>query len=100
MIESEELNTCDMWQDLLEGGKGNFQVSRALAPAEQKHLGAYSPEALQLFTHLDDQLPIIVKRRSERPHRYVVTPGFLLLACHHHAREQLEQPAGYDIENR
>jgi hypothetical protein len=50
MVEPEELNTFDMWQGLLQGVKGNLQVSRALAPAEQKHLGAYSPEALQRST--------------------------------------------------
>ncbi|SRR6266566_589943 len=68
MTESGELNTCDMWQDLLQGVKGNFQVIRALAAAEQKHLGAHSPEVLQLITHIDDELKVIVQRWSECPH--------------------------------
>src|SRR6266567_3884098 len=72
MTQSGELNTFDIWQDLLQGVKGHFQVSRALAPAKQKHLGAYSPEALQLRTHLDDELKVIVQRRSECSHRDVV----------------------------
>src|SRR5713101_1664377 len=69
MIESRELNPCDMWQDILEGVKVNFQVSRALAPAEQKHLGFSSPEALKPPTRLDDHLKVIPQCGSERPHR-------------------------------
>ena len=69
MTQSGELNTFGLGQDLLQGVKGHFQESRALAAAKQKYLGAYSPEALQLPTHLDDELKVIVQRRSEFPHR-------------------------------
>src|SRR6266581_8386865 len=100
MTKSGELNTFDMWQDLLQGVKGNFQESRALAPAEQKHLGAHAPETLQLPTHIDDELKVIVQRWSERPHRYVAARSFLILALHRHADKQLEQPAGHDVEDR
>ena len=37
MIESGELSTFGMRQDLLQGVKGDFEVSRAPATAEQEH---------------------------------------------------------------
>src|SRR6266545_8051375 len=81
-----------MRQDLLQGVKGNFEVSRALARPEQEHLSAYGLEALQRPFRLDGQLEVIVQRRSQHPHRYVVSLGLLILACRHHLREQREQP--------
>ena len=37
--------------------------------SEQEHLGLQSSEAFQHPTHLDEKLPVMVQRRSERPHR-------------------------------
>src|SRR5947209_2696375 len=59
MIQSGELDTSDMGQDLLQGVKRRFQVGRALAPTEQEDLGAHIPEALQLPTHLYYELKVI-----------------------------------------
>src|SRR5438034_7544001 len=100
MPQSRELDPFDMWQDLLQGVKGNFQVSRTLAAAEQKHFGLQSPEAFQLPTHLDDYLKVILECRSKLPHRQVLATAFFVLAFHHHVRECLEREARQGAEDR
>ena len=44
MPEPGELDACSMGQGLFEGINRTFQVRRALAPAEQKRLGADQPK--------------------------------------------------------
>jgi len=39
MTETGKLDTPYVWHDLFQGVKGGFQVSRALATAEQQHIG-------------------------------------------------------------
>src|SRR5205085_4281689 len=53
-----------------------------------------------LPAHLDDKLKVIVRCWSECPHRYVAARSLLILAFHRHVREQFDQPAGHDVEDR
>ena len=87
MPQPGELDPFDMGQDLLQSVKGRFQVRRTLAATEQKHLGRESLEGLQLPTHLDNDLKVILECRCKLLHRQVLATAFLILAFHHHVRE-------------
>src|SRR2546423_4822516 len=99
MPETGNLDTPHLWHHLFQGVKGGFQVSRALAPAEQQHIGTYSAEALQRPFHLDHQLEVVVQRRREHSHRDVIAVRLLFLARHHGRREPLEQPTRHEVQH-
>jgi len=60
MAETRKGNAPGMRQNTLKPVESRPQVSRALASAEQKHLGLNGPELFNLFRQFDGQLRIKV----------------------------------------